>query len=132
MPLEEIPVFHLYSASEEKPLSREERKRLLEELRKKLAEIKEIRQKLGEAEPAVPAPTTPVAPLPSTTASSNSLPLRQTPLREKEHTSTQEMPSTPAHSPQELASALEELRVPALELLQDNPSPKKSRMANSN
>lgn len=131
MPLEEIPVFHLYSASEEKPLSREERKRLLEELRKKLAEIREIKQKLGEAEPATPTPTTPIAPSPSTATSSTSLPLRQTPSHEKEHTSTQEMPSTPAHSPQELASALEELRVPALELLQDSPSPKKSRVSSN-
>ncbi|QQR92221.1 MAG: hypothetical protein IPJ89_03600 [Candidatus Iainarchaeum archaeon] len=95
MPLEEIPVFHLYSASEEKPLSKDERQRLLEELRRKLAEIKEIKQKLHMLE----HPSTASPALPAT--------------------------AMDTHSPQELATALEELRVPALELLQDRPSPKK-------
>lgn len=97
MPLEEIPVFHLYSASEEKPLSKDERQRLLEELRRKLAEIKEIKQKLHQLD----SPSSPPL-MPSSTA-------------------------TDEHSPQALASALEELRVPALELLHDHPSPQKMR-----
>lgn len=104
MPLEEIPVFHLYSATEEKPLSKDERKRLLEELRQKLAEIKEIKQKLH----ALDTPHSPSQQPPSGTTST---------------------PSS-AHEPspktvQDLTTALEELRVPALELLQDKPSPKK-------
>lgn len=93
MPLEEIPIFHLYSDLNGKPLKKEERAALLAELRKKLEEVKEIKRQLQRVD--------------------------------KESTVSQEKKETaPEKSVQDLVNALEELKVPALELLKDKSSHK--------
>jgi hypothetical protein len=105
MSLEEIPVFHLYSASEEKPLKKDERQRLLDELRKKLAEMKEIKRRLHalEQQESHSPPS----------GFSLSSPQKESPASASLSHAEKDI--------QQLTQALEELHVPALELLYDRP-----------
>ncbi len=113
MPLEEIPIFHLYSASEEKPLKKDERQRLLDELRKKLAEIKEIKRQLHVVEKNEPPS---LAGSFSLAAASSSPP------------PSASSPSLKEKTIDDLTHALEELHVPPLELLYDRP--RRSKQSN--
>ena len=94
-----MPVFHLYSDTKEKPLKKEEREKLLAELKKKLEEVKELKRKLHMEERELNSLT---PPLDFQTKKSVSFKM-------------------PEKSVQDLATALEELNVPPLELLKDKP-----------
>ena len=105
MPLEEIPTFHLFLDSSQKPLKKEERQRLLDELRKKLEEVKELKRRLHLREITPP----------------NANPITRFILSQNEPFQNTQGEKNPEKGVEELVSALQEIMVPPLELLKDKP-----------